>query len=754
MIKIVLLLTLTHVAHAAQCPATDGITFMDNYGSSCECGSSTCYSDTGDWFCKASINQCSSNPTCSNLDATMTLVKPDSRDYCQCGTARCDFQEGTSAFGITHEYCNEKKNQCHFELCGANDTALFNNINNTKCTCGTETCDPAQGNNTVCKSATMTCEAPCSDTSGLFSNQGLISYDWTSCKCGSNSCVRYSNDYCQASSSTCSNGKICSNVDGTQLLVKPDGDGFCTCGTTSCSFQRSSIQQSRPSPNDEYCNKTANNGNGQCMAPCSETDGVSEINFPSYNSQMYSQCTCGSSTCYNIKNERYCKASSSTCGTGKVYPACAKDTTLSNNCDCGGSNGYFGRSTCGSGEICEAATNTCSYPQCGNTDATAKNSNSCKCGGTHCSSSDYSDNGFYCNKASNICGVSTDILKYARTVPTGESSGSGSGSNQLYSKCSDIPGNNIIMDEVECFEVFAAIAPDAPMEVQQRTDSPAGCQLPKKGYQRFSGYFNGAPKQFTTDETTAGMVCLIGTSLSEADKISKLETTQNTCCAKNAELEARLELLEKKYEEINEVCKTKSSDGRRLATAAGCGGGASMSNTNTNTPDGLGPGAIAAIVIVPIVVLLGCAGAYMYVQRQQSEKKNPEKVYELKHFTPKDATAELFDQRGSMNSNNPLADAGLVQENELQIASGTNPMIPQNELQIASGTNPMAHVPRQQQQQQQQQQQEGELQVDIGSTTEELPLPLNWEKINGANDDGPCYYWNTETDVTQYERPL
>ena len=61
-------------------------------------------------------------------------------------------------------------------------------------------------------------------------------------------------------------------------------------------------------------------------------------------------------------------------------------------------------------------------------------------------------------------------------------------------------------------------------------------------------------------------------SLSEADKISKLETTQNTCCAKNAELEARLELLEKKYEEINEVCKTKSSDGRRLATAAGCGG--------------------------------------------------------------------------------------------------------------------------------------------------------------------------------------
>ena len=180
-----------------------------------------------------------------------------------------------------------------------------------------------------------------------------------------------------------------------------------------------------------------------------------------------------------------------------------------------------------------------------------------------------------------------------------------------------------------------------------------------------------------------------------------------------------------------------------------------MSNSGSD-PTAMSPGTIAAIVIVPIVVLLGCAGGYMYMQQQQSQKieKTPENLYELKNFTSKEATVELFEKHGSMNSNNPLADAGLVQENELQIASGTNPMIPQNELQIASGTNPMAHVPRQQQQQQQQQQQEGELQVDIGSTTEELPLPLNWEKINGANDDGPCYYWNTETDVTQYERPI
>jgi len=337
------------------------------------------------------------------------------------------------------------------------------------------------------------------------------------------------------------------------------------------------------------------------------------------------------------------------------------------------------------------------------------------------------------------------------------------------------------MDETECFEVRAAINPNMFIEVQNRAYYPAGCiDTSNSGS---AAYFNGAPKQFTKNETTQSMFCKIGTSMSEADKISELETNQNTCCAKNAELEtkltdveaklellekkyaeakltdveAKLELLEKKYTEINEVCKTKPSDGRRLATAAaGCGGGASMSNTpdTPDTPDGLGPGAIAAIVIVPIVALLGCAGAYMYMQRQQSDKKNPEKMYELKHFTPKEATAELFDQRGSMNSNNPLADAG--------IASGTNPMMQQDELQIASGTNPMAHVPRQQQQQQQQQQpqqqqpqqQKDELQVDIGSTTEELPLPLNWEEISGANDGDPSYYWNTETDETQYERPL
>jgi len=35
-----------------------------------------------------------------------------------------------------------------------------------------------------------------------------------------------------------------------------------------------------------------------------------------------------------------------------------------------------------------------------------------------------------------------------------------------------------------------------------------------------------------------------------------------------------------------------------------------------------------------------------------------------------------------------------------------------------------------------------------------LPLPLNWEEISGANDGDPSYYWNTETDETQYERPL
>merc|ERR1711865_558150 len=80
------------------------------------------------------------------------------------------------------------------------------------------------------------------------------------------------------------------------------------------------------------------------------------------------------------------------------------------------------------------------------------------------------------------------------------------------------------------------------------------------------------------------------------------------------------------------------------------------SMSNTNKPDGLSPGAIAAIVIVPIVVLLGCLGGCIMYKQQQKEqiKKTPENLYELKNFTQKRVTTELFDVCGSMNSNNPL----------------------------------------------------------------------------------------------------
>lgn len=455
---------------------------------------------------------------------------------------------------------------------------------------------------------------------------------------------------------------------------------------------------------------------------------------------------------------------------------------------------------------CNAVTSECTLKACDNTDGTVLNSKRCQCGKDHCriapSAKPRATNGYYCNAANNMCGITKDINRFSATTPRVPGTVFDTPVANFYTKCSDVPGNVVVMDQDDCFEVAAAKGVE--FQAVTQTQYPSGCfwyghgtggskysQDAGNGHEGGTGmYFNTAPKKFGGDETMFSMICKSGTLcqntdgsaanvdacvcgsvecfpgstcegskslctlVNQAEKIAEIETNQKSCCAKNAALEAEIALLKKQYEGINELykginemCKTTSSEGRRLATAAGCGGGASLSNT-PDTPDGLDPGAIAAIVIVPIVVLLGCAGAYMYVQRQQSEK-NPEKMCELKDFAPKEATAELFDQRGSMNSNNPLADAG--------IASGTNPMMQHDELQIANDTNPMAHVPRQQQQQpqhQQPQQQNDELQVDIGSTTEALPLPLNWEEISGANDGDPSYYWNTETDETQFERPL
>ena len=543
----------------------------------------------------------------------------------------------------------------------------------------------------------------------------------------------------------------------------------CTCGSHTCNPSVNEGGTHTGTGPDTQCKSATNT----CAAPCSQTDGQTQFNTGNW----HDDCTCGTATCAGMPNgsDKYCLASTSTCGGSKVYPACTKDTTLSDKCKCspgtgsgtaGGPNSpetqnFLGRSICFQEETCEAATNTCSYPQCANTDATAKNQNSCKCGGTMCSSSTYSSapdyNGFYCNKATNICGVSTDILKYARTVPVAGST------PQLYTKCSDITGNSVIMDEFECFEVVVAINRGLIHHrgfIETSTLYPAGCPV----YPHSTGdshIFNRAPKQFTTDETLSSMLCKIGTSSSQADKISALETTQETCCTKNAALETKLTaveakitalesdtkttmleakitaleaLLKKNYEGIDKACKVDEESGRRLSS--GCGG-TSMSNSGSD-PTAMSPGTIAAIVIVPIVVLLGCAGGYMYMQQQQSQKieNMPENLYELKNFTSKEATVELFEKHGSMNSNNPLAAGGGASS-----SAG-----------IVSGTNPMAHVPREQQQQQQQQQQQNELQVNIGST-EELSLPLNWEEVSGADGDAN-YFWNKETNVTQYERPL
>ena len=234
-------------------------------------------------------------------------------------------------------------------------------------------------------------------------------------------------------------------------------------------------------------------------------------------------------------------------------------------------------------------------------------------------------------------------------------------------------------------------------------------------------------------ECVTGSTCKSSTSLctlvDQAAKIVQLEASQNQCSSTCLlDMKAEIALLKKQYEGIDQMCKTTDPE-RRLATAvsgSGCGGGVAASLDNTMS---LTPGEIAAIVIVPIVVILGCAGAFMYMQQSQKEKKTPENLYELKNFTPKNATVELFDVRGSMNSNNPLANV---------VVSGSNPMLNQNknvQQKIATCTT----------------NNNDELQVNVSA---ESPLPMNWEKVDGRNGGEDSYYWNTETDETQFDRPL
>ena len=545
------------------------------------------------------------------------------------------------------------------------------------------------------------------------------------------------------------------------------------------------------------------------------------------------KCTCGTATCEYRHNygsyDRICNAGSNTCST---WPTCSNTdnsvmlvtpdvSTLGTNfpfatqrpqCKCGtrycrqgdelGQSNNDGTPAGPAHMYCNAVTSECSLKACDNTDGTVLNAERCQCGIDHCmihsSAKPRATNGYYCNAANNMCGITKEINRFSATVPReplARNSGYGRPeAANFFTRCSDVSGNVVVMNEIECFEAAAAKG----VEFQAVTGSayPSGCfwgghgaggsEYSVNNNNQHEGTnnpitFNTAPKKFGADETMFTMICKSGTVcqntdgsatnidacvcgsvecfpgstcegskslctlVNQAEKIAEIETNQKTCCSKNAALEAEIALLKKQYEGIDEMCKAKAtdSDERRLATAAvGCGGGASMSNANT-TPDGLSPGEIAAIIIVPIIVLLGCVGGcIMYKQQQKSKtEKTPENLYELKNFTQQRVTAELFDVRGSMNSNNPLADETRESEAGESERSST-PTMPELSIEMDdsshtfSGSNPMSRNLQQNE-----------------SNVVVLDLPLNWEEVSGT-DGAANYFWNNVTNVTQYERPL
>ena len=56
---------------------------------------------------------------------------------------------------------------------------------------------------------------------------------------------------------------------------------------------------------------------------------------------------------------------------------------------------------------------------------------------------------------------------------------------------------------------------------------------------------------------------------------------------------------------------------------------------------------LGVIVVVALLVVIGlsCAGGYMFAKSHRvKKKKNPENLYELKNFTQKRPTVEIFER--------------------------------------------------------------------------------------------------------------
>ena len=89
----------------------------------------------------------------------------------------------------------------------------------------------------------------------------------------------------------------------------------CDCGSHICNPSEYEGGNHTGTGPATQCKSATNT----CAAPCSQTDGLTQFSTPNFQDD----CTCGTATCAGTPNgsDRYCDASTSTCGKDRVDPA-------------------------------------------------------------------------------------------------------------------------------------------------------------------------------------------------------------------------------------------------------------------------------------------------------------------------------------------------------------------------------------------------------------------------------------------------
>ena len=294
--------------------------------------------------------------------------------------------------------------------------------NTDACLCGeTGLCTADSG--LYCTSSTNTCSSgdPCTNVYGSSLNTGA------DCSCGTGACNSFNGMYCYAE------GNECSTTAFSNLCPIRNGSAAnsvaCTCGSVECTSTTGLICYSTygggscrntgfgafgyiKAEGDTTCGFVSNRQSLPDKAACDaaatsmDLDDVVAENVISHNSNFPQGCYMrgGSSVFYNTLS-----TSTASCRSTDfclcITASTCKEGSNNDTCLCGAS-------TCTehSGRVCEADTDTCSFPQCTHDSPSSStygsNSDTCLCGNTQCSANQfcYAEHSFCSTSSVNACG--------------------------------------------------------------------------------------------------------------------------------------------------------------------------------------------------------------------------------------------------------------------------------------------------------------------------------------------------------------